>query len=223
MFRKSLKITNDTELTLRESWKVQIHILYANNHIDSSWNMAIYITMNSAWRKLWLECVPDRDLDGFEADSVYAKHSNNKNDDPTIIDGIATMGQSMGLEEDADDIEELLEDHSIELTTQELEHLQNEPEEKLTDKIEEKEEDTEDVSCAPIKEMISKWIDLPNFAEEHRTDMVITDRTVNIFNENVMAYFRKILKHRQRLQTLDKFLLKRRTTPNKFHLSQRDR
>ena len=31
----------------------------------------------------------------------------------------------MGLEVDADDIEELLEDHSIELTTEEIEHLQN--------------------------------------------------------------------------------------------------
>ena len=34
----------------------------------------------------------------------------------------------MGLEVDADDIEELLEDPSIELTTEELEHLQNEQE-----------------------------------------------------------------------------------------------
>ena len=30
-----------------------------------------------------------------------------------------TIGQSMGLELDADDIEELLKDHSIELTTEE--------------------------------------------------------------------------------------------------------
>ena len=39
---------------------------------------------------------------------------------------------------DTDDIEELLENHSIELTTEELEHLQNEQEKKLADKIEEK-------------------------------------------------------------------------------------
>ena len=38
-------------------------------------------------------------------------------DDSTIIDNIVTMGQSMGLEVNADNIEQLLEDHSIELTT----------------------------------------------------------------------------------------------------------
>ena len=53
----------------------------------------------------------------------------------------------MGLEVDADDIEELLEDYSIELTTEVLEHLQNEPEKKLADKIEESEED-DDVSTS---------------------------------------------------------------------------
>ena len=36
----------------------------------------------------------------------------------------------MGFEVDADNIEELLEDHSIELTKEELEHLQNEHKQK---------------------------------------------------------------------------------------------
>ena len=44
----------------------------------------------------------------------------------------------MGLEVDADDVEELLEDHSIKLTTEEFEHLQDEQAKKLSDKIEEK-------------------------------------------------------------------------------------
>ena len=55
--------------------------------------------------------------------------------DSTIIDDIMTIGQSMGLEVDADDIEERLEEHSIELTAEELEHLQNEHEKKIADKI----------------------------------------------------------------------------------------
>ena len=49
--------------------------------------------------------------------------------DSTIMDDIVTMGQNMGLEVDADDIEELLEDHCIKLTTVELEHLHFEQEE----------------------------------------------------------------------------------------------
>ena len=67
------------------------------------------------------------------------------------------------LEVDIDDIEELMEDHSIELTTDELEHLQSSK--KMADQIEEKEENKEDVSSVLMKEMISKLIDLQNFAE----------------------------------------------------------
>ena len=49
-------------------------------------------------------------------------------DDSTIINDIVTIGESMGLEVDADDIVELFEDRSIELTSEEIEHLQNEQE-----------------------------------------------------------------------------------------------
>ena len=81
------------------------------------------------------------DLHGFVADSGSARHSQKIVDDSTIVDDIVTIGQSMGSEVEADDIEELLEDHCIELTTEVLEHLQNEPEKKLADIIEEKEEE----------------------------------------------------------------------------------
>ena len=97
----------------------------AINLVDNAWNQVSYRTKNSALKKKqW----PDRDLDGFEADSGSARHSRKIVDDSTIIDDIVTTGQSMGLEIDADDIDQLLEDHSIELTTEELKHLQNEKE-----------------------------------------------------------------------------------------------
>ena len=81
--------------------------------------------MNYAWNKLWPEHVPDRDLDIFEADSGTAWHSQN------FFDDIVTIGQSMGLEVNADDIEGFFEDHRIDLTTEELKHLQNEHEKKI--------------------------------------------------------------------------------------------
>ena len=65
-------------------------------------------------------------------------------------------------------------------------------------KIEEKEEGKEDVSSVPIKEIISKLIDLQNIADKYHPDTVITHRTVNISNDNVMAYFMNILKHQQK-------------------------
>ena len=50
-----------------------------------------YRTTNSAWKKLWPECVPDRELDGFEANSVSARHSMKIVDDCTIIADIVTI------------------------------------------------------------------------------------------------------------------------------------
>ena len=50
---------------------------------------------------------------------------------------------------------------------------------------------------------------------------MIRNGTVNIFNDNVMAYFIKILKHRQRQQRLDKFVLKRTTTPKQVLLESK--
>ena len=87
-----------------------------------------YGTLSSAWKKLWPECVPGRVIDGFETASCSARHKQKIADHFTIIDDIVTIGQNIGLEIEADDIEELLEDHCIELTTEELEHLQNEQE-----------------------------------------------------------------------------------------------
>ena len=58
----------------------------------------------------------------------------------------------------------------------------------MDDKIEEK----EDVSSVLIKDIILKWIDLQNLAKKYHPDTVITNTTVNIFNDKVMAHFRKI-------------------------------
>ena len=68
LFRNSFEITNDTELSLRELWKGSFHILNAINLIDSAWNQVSYRTINSALKKPWPECVPDRYLDVFKAD-----------------------------------------------------------------------------------------------------------------------------------------------------------
>ena len=49
-----------------------------------------------------------------------------------------TIGQSIGVKVDTDDIEELLEDHSIELTTEELKLNQNEREKNRLIKLKKK-------------------------------------------------------------------------------------
>ena len=79
--------------------------------------------MNSAWKKIWPDCVPDRDLDGLRPTLVQPGIAISFLYNSAIMDDIVTIGQSMGSEVDADNIEKILEDHSIELTTEEFEYL----------------------------------------------------------------------------------------------------
>ena len=83
----------------------QFPYLECYQSIDSACSHVSYRTTNSAWKKLWPECVPNQDLDRLEADSGSARHSQYFFDDSTIINDIVTIGQSMGLQVDADDIE----------------------------------------------------------------------------------------------------------------------
>jgi len=58
-----------------------------------------YRTMNSAWRKLWPDCVAGKDFEGFNTE------------DFAVVDDIVCLGKNMGLEVNNEDMEELLEDH----------------------------------------------------------------------------------------------------------------
>ena len=112
----------------------------------------------------------------------------------------------MGLEIDREDVEELVQDHSTELTTEELVYIQNEQEQSFKD--EEKTEQS--IPSASIKEICSKWNNVQAFVKKYQCDIVVANRTVNLFNVNVISHFRKILQTRQKQQTLDKFLIKKK-------------
>ncbi|KAK3568773.1 hypothetical protein QTP86_017433, partial [Hemibagrus guttatus] len=78
------------------------------------WEPSARGTLNSAWRNLYAEAVPDRDFQGFGEEPE------------TVVDDIVSMGKTMGLEVNDDDIEELVEEHWQELTTEEVQELQKE-------------------------------------------------------------------------------------------------
>ena len=114
----------------------------------------------------------------------------------------------MGLELDNDDVEELLMEHSAELTTEELVHLQNE-QKTLVEEMSSGEEDArEDAPTSLIQEMCGKWGDLRSFMEKYYPDKGEANRTLNLFNDTLMSHFRKVLKHRQKQIILDRFLVK---------------
>jgi hypothetical protein len=60
---------------------------------------------------LWLECVAGRNFEGFG------------DEDSSVVDDIVSLGKIMGLEFKTEDVEELLEDHKHELSTEELAYL----------------------------------------------------------------------------------------------------
>ncbi|GCC25057.1 hypothetical protein chiPu_0003462 [Chiloscyllium punctatum] len=167
--------------------------------------------LQSAWRKLWPDCVPERDCEGFEEETAV-----------NVVNEIVTMGQNMGLEVDEDDVAELVEDHRQDLSTEDLVELQQEQVKVMQQEhFGEEEEEREDVSNVQIKDICSKWSEVPAFVARHQPNKTVTNRPVSILNDNVMSHFRKILQQRKKQVSLDHFLVasptskrqKRKKTP----------
>lgn len=84
------------------------------------------------WRKLWPEYVLARDLYGFEAEP----------DGPTpVVESIVSLEKSMGLDVSGQAVEELVDDHREELTTEELQDLQQEQQWMAAEEIASEEEE----------------------------------------------------------------------------------
>ena len=141
LFQRCFEVTNDTELTLQMFWRNHFNIYHCITIIDKAWDQVSYRTMNSAWRKLWPDCVAERKFEGFDAvasTSTAAPVEEEQQEDRQLVDDIVTVGQSLGLEMDSDDIEDLLAEHHVELITKEL-HLQ--AEQKKTEEMSSEEEE----------------------------------------------------------------------------------
>ncbi|XP_066978517.1 tigger transposable element-derived protein 1-like isoform X3 [Macrobrachium rosenbergii] len=195
LFSRCFQVTNNTNLTLRDFWKEHFNILHCINLIDKAWNEVSYRTLQLAWKKLWPNCVAERGFGGFEAETEVQ-----------VVDEIVSMGKSMGLEVNDADMEELVEDHREELTTEELLELQSEQVKAIhKELLLEEEEDREKITSAQIKDICSKWSEVQEFIEKHHPDKVVASRAINILNDNAMSHFRKILQQRKRQISLDRF------------------
>jgi len=164
--------------------------------------------MNSAWRKLWPEYVAGRDFEGFD------------NEDSAVIDDIVSLGKNIGLEVNNEDVEELLEDHKDELSTEELEQLQKQLQKVIEEEMSsEEEKGREDVSTSLSREICAKWGEVQSFVEQYHPDTAVASRSINIFNDNAMCHFRNILKRRQKQITLDNYLVRQRPGGSEAELS----
>ncbi|XP_036212432.1 tigger transposable element-derived protein 1-like isoform X2 [Myotis myotis] len=196
LFQRCFEVTSETNLTLREFWKEHFNILTCLRLIDEAWGGVCSRTLQSAWKKLWPESVADRACEGCEDKPV------------SVVEDIVSLGKSMGLEVDDDDVEELVEDHNTELTTEELQDLQREQQQPAAEERS-SEEGREDIPTSLIKGMLGKWGEMQSFIEKYHPDKEVAHRAINLFNDNAVLHFRQMLKRRQK-QSLGRFLVRQR-------------
>ncbi|KAG7164606.1 hypothetical protein Hamer_G004991 [Homarus americanus] len=126
-------------------------------------------------RPLWPECVLQRDFEGFE-----------ELDEEAVVHESVCLGNSMGLEvDDDDDVEELVEEHSKELSTEELLELHKEQNETLKWSLtseESGEEDKEESRIIPAKDLKDAffcWSKLSKLAEDYHPDVGSVQKAIS--------------------------------------------
>lgn len=186
LFQRCFEVTEGTNLTLREFWKNHFNIVNCLKIIDKAWDGVTKGTLNSAWRKLWSDCI-----EGFTHEQ-----------EPPVVDEIVSLGRIMGLEVNEDDIQELVEEHGQELTTDELMDLHREQQQEIMKEMSSEEEEEENktgksLASNEIREMCKMWETVQNFVEKHHPNKAVAVRAMNLFNDNAMSHFREILKRRQ--------------------------
>ncbi|XP_053643175.2 tigger transposable element-derived protein 1 [Cherax quadricarinatus] len=207
MFQKCFEETSDTRLTLREFWEDHFSILICVNLIGKAWEGVTKRTLNSAWKKLWPQCVEERDFEVFGA---------NPRGPMPVVESIVALGKSMGLEVSGEDVKELVEEDN-ELTTEELQdHLQQQearPEETASEEGREK---LRKLPTSKIKEMCAKWVELQTFMDENHPDTATASRAGDYYNDTVMAHFRKVLKEREVQTSMDRFVVRQRSSDSSW-------
>ncbi|KAG7169053.1 28S ribosomal protein S9-like 1 [Homarus americanus] len=155
-----------------------------------TWKEVTVRCLCAAWRPLWPECALQRDFEGFE-----------ELEEEAVVHEIVSLGNSMGLEvDDDDDVEELVEEHSKELSTEELLELHKEQNEtlkrSLTSEESGEDEDKEESLIIPAKDLkdaLFCWSKLSKLAEDYHPDVGSVQKAISVFNDNVMNYFWKLM------------------------------
>ncbi|XP_068204478.1 tigger transposable element-derived protein 1-like isoform X2 [Palaemon carinicauda] len=192
MFQRCFEAMEGTNLSLRAFWKDQFHIVKCLKIIDKAWEGVTTRTLNSAWKRLWPECIPEKDFEGLDPMQE-------------AFDEIVSLGKTMGLEVDKADIIELLQEHSEEPTTEDLlELLKAQQQEVAEDILPEEGEVDKPLAANDIRGMLRLWEILQNFVETHHPDKALSGRAANLFSDNAMSHFHNILNKRKQQSSQDK-------------------
>ena len=204
LFKRCFDVTDSTQLTLREFWKNHFDIVNCLKLIDLAWKEVTRRTLNAAWRKLWPDAVAARDFEGFDADDVAPQPQPEPE-----VEEIVSLGKAMGLDVDEEDIDDLVEEHNDELSTDELQELVAMQTAAAVEELEEDEEEAEVLPSAEIRDILRQFHNVVDYVEKNHPEKVMTSRVIAHFDDVCMTHFRNIVKSRQRQSSLDRFFKKR--------------
>ncbi|GFW52717.1 uncharacterized protein TNCV_2392971 [Trichonephila clavipes] len=123
------------------------------------------------------------------------------------MDEILTTARDLELEVNEDDIEELIMGHEDELTI-ELQEILNEEHQETQRNVfpsEQEEDEREPMPTSAIKDLLKKWEAVRAMVLEWHPNQADVRRVGDLYNDNAINYFRKILKEREKQSTLDVF------------------
>ncbi|GFT02435.1 uncharacterized protein TNCV_4625511 [Trichonephila clavipes] len=124
------------------------------------------------------------------------------------MDEILTTARDLELEVNEDDIEELIMEHEDELTTEELQEILNEEHQETQRNVsasEQEEDERRPMPTSAIKDFLKKLEAVRAMVLEWHPNQADVSRVGDLYNDNAINYFRKILKKREKQSTLDMF------------------
>ncbi|GFV50595.1 uncharacterized protein TNCV_3122921 [Trichonephila clavipes] len=124
------------------------------------------------------------------------------------MDTILTTARDLELEVNEDDIEELIMGHEDKLTTEELQEILNENHQETQRNVSPSEQVEDEIGPMPtsaIKDVLKKWADVRKMVLEWHPNQADVRRVRDLYNNNAINHFWKILKKREKQSTLDMF------------------
>ncbi|GFU20345.1 uncharacterized protein TNCV_1796121 [Trichonephila clavipes] len=113
------------------------------------------------------------------------------------MDEMLTTARDLELEVNEDDIEELIMGHEDELTIEELQEILNEEHQETQRNVSPSEQEKDGripIMISAIKDLLKKWEAVRAMVLEWHPNQHDVSRVGDLYNDNAINYFRKILK-----------------------------
>ncbi|GFW51675.1 uncharacterized protein TNCV_1186071 [Trichonephila clavipes] len=124
------------------------------------------------------------------------------------MDEILTTARDLELEVNEDDLEELIMGHEDELTIEELQDILNEKHQETQRNVspsEQEEDERGPMPTSAIQGLLKKWKAVTAMVLEWHPNQADVSRVGDLYNDNAINDFRKIVKKREKQSTLDMF------------------